>query len=816
VNGASLILTMDRAPNQIEAQGGLSLSYKALNSGPVKDSNGSAAESFTGKPVTVKNPDRFLAAPALQSVLIHAASPKNLALTFDKPVRAASPAGFTISGSATATTFTGVSGSGTTSLTLTLNRKPAYGETLLLSYNQSAGNVALNADSTIVLPGFTGKGITLDGFNAANDSRPAVVSVIINADKNGDSTPTPAEAKVIAVTFDKAVNASNASGFTVSGSVTALDIMGISGSGTSTLELTLDDWPSKSESKAGGGKFTLSYNMDLGNVCDHANNANLLPGFNEAVIFQNFGGAVEENTDSAPPRLVSAVVENANPSVIRVAFNEPVAINKAKFYVKVNDIPCKTMAVSPPSSGILLDLQNRSDRTITGVAEVGGTNKTAWDMTMSAPAVHGEILRLAADTAGAAEDLAAARNPLPAIPQFIVNNRVKRVKGSFEFSAGLYVNGNKISPVTDGGGGKLYENAMLYLHTKDNIPKGNDVITIVLDTDQTVSSSISWWSSAQIPDNTSDQKPIRIIVTTTGGSISISNQSGNALFQGRNGIVLVIDEGVIFKGSSSYPSEGALIQMMSGGSIIMDGGEIRDHLCQRGGSPGSEQHDLNAGGIRIGGGTNGGYLIMNGGKITNNYAKIQGTPSAGSPNCSAGGVIILQYGVVVINGGEISNNTLDVNSQTLKNTVAGGIAATANNAQRHGNASIFMTGGEIYGNKVINSTAAVGSAGGVYASGTFQKNGGTIYGADAGDSSRRNTTTLTGNKAGAVFISGNYGANPTATAKVGNKDAAATSPSKRENTTGPGDALFIESYKPGAGNAAINFIPDWATSFWDQ
>jgi hypothetical protein len=811
VNGAVQTLTMNRAIVQSETSG-LTLTYNASNSAPVKDTDGSAAEGFAGKAVTIVNSADFGAPPALSAAAIDTFSPRDLALTFDQAVQASSAAGFSVTGSATGTTITAVSGAGTNTLTLTLNRKPAHGETILLSYNAASGNVASDANPTLLLGDFTNTTVTLTGFTQQDDTRPELVSVVIDAARAGAASS--GEAKVIHVTFDKAVTATNI-GFTVSNSVTAETVKGIAGSGTTVLKLILNDWPSLSEASAFPA-FTLTYDMDLGNAGD--SNDNLVLSFSQAVTLQNFAGLPNGgvNIDTAPPRMVSATVENSTPSTVRVVFNEPVTIDAPKFYVKVNDVPYKSMAATPPASGILLDLQKRADRTITGVSVVPGTNDTTWNMTMSAPAVHGEILRLATSAVGAAQDKATdisnlpAPNSLPEIPQFIVKNEVRRVREIFESVAGLYVNGNKIASVTDGAGGLLYQNALAYLHNSSSghIPTGNDIITIVLDTNQTFTQAPSWWpynGATGIPESTSNQLPIKIIVTTTGNTVTISNkQTAQAMFQGRNGIILVIDEGVIFKGSSLYPTKGSLIQMMTGGSIILDGGEIRDHLSLKDGGTGNEQNDLHAGGIRFGGGANGGYLIINSGKITNNTARFNtgGGPGATAQG-SAGGVIVLQYGVIVMTGGEISGNTLDVQGAAPTSALAGGIMGNTNTAQRHGNFSFFMTGGEISGNKVINSTAQVASAGGVMVSGNFQKNGGTIFGGDAGDTTKRNTTTLTGNKAGAVFVSNAAGSNP-------------ASAFKRDETTTPNITLFVESLKPNTSSLAVNTVPLWAASFWDE
>jgi hypothetical protein len=809
VKNAALILTMNRAPSKTEAQGTLTLSYNLSNSSPVKDKSGNAAESFSNKTVTVTNAELFLAPPELVSAVIDAASSKTLTLTFDQAVDASSSAGFSISGSATATSIVlSVSGTGTTTLALTLNRKPAYGETLLLSYNSASGNVARHNNSAVVLASFSNQAVTLTGFSDTNDSRPNMVSVVIDADSNGDLTPTTAEAKTIYVTYNKAVKAANYNGFTVTGSKTALTITGISGSGTDTLALALDDWPSASEK----GAFTLSYSMELGNVCDNANSDNLALSFSKEVKFENYD-SLGENVDTAPPRLVSATVENSSPTTMRVVFNEPVIVDHAKFIVKVNKAVPRVV-MSSPTNGILMDIQKEAaDRTISAAVPVGGTNNKTWDMTMSA-AAHGEILRLASTDSGAATD--PAGNALPVILQFIVNNKVKRVRNAFESTPGLYKNGTLITAVTNGDGDDMYQNAMQYLTKSQSfsgtgvIPSPNDVYILVLDTNQTITTSPTWWGYAAgsgLAAAHAQNGGSWYIITTPPGTyndITITNAGTGAAFQGRNGTVLVIEDHVVFEQKAGTSIANALVQMMDGGSIILDGGAIQNNVNQRNTTAAGQNNDLFAGGIRFGGGSYAGYLIINSGKITNNTARFGITPN-GETNGAAGGIITQQYGVIVMNGGEISNNTLDVAGFTPKTALAGGVMGSTDTAQHHANLSFFMTGGEIFGNRVIGSTAAVASAGGVMASGTFQKNGGTIYGADSGDASKHNTTSLTGNKASAVYVSGAAGSNPSGSGTV-----------KREDTADPGVTLFVESIKTSTSAKGQNTVPTWATSFWDE
>jgi hypothetical protein len=814
VSDAVLTLTMKRAPAPAELDS-LSLSYDPQNSSPVKDAAGNAAEAFSNKAVTVVNGNLFVNPPAVTGAEIDAAAPTSLVLSFDEPVAVTSAAGFSLSGSETAKTIsTAVSGSGTSSLTFTLNRKPAWGEPLTLSYSAATGNVTHHVNPAVALAGFTAQAVSLSGFTQANDSRPTKQNIVVDADKDGTGASAE-QAKKIYLTYDKAVTAVNANGFSVSGSATADTITGIAGMGTATLVLTLNDWPSESEAVT----FKLAYDMDLGNVCDNANNANLALSFAAtAVEFRNYN-SIGEHPDDRPPRLVKATVEDSSKSTLRVEFNEAVTLDTAKFAVKVNDQPFVSLAGATPVSKSMLDLQNRTDRTISGAVAVSGSDGRIWDLTMSAPAAHGEILRLstaaiptkaqAAAQAGAATDLAG--NLLPGIPEFIVTNKVKRVRGAFESQAGLYVNGVQITTVTDGNGGEMYQNAIAHLHTTGNIPKANDLIILVLDSNQTISTLPSWWGytgNLAITSGVLTGGGCDIIITTPTGNtqdITITNGTTNAAFQGRNGTRLIIDEHIIFQQAPNTPSQNGLIQMMDGGSIIMDGGAIQNNVNEKSGS-GAQAADLMGGAIRLGGGTYGGYFIMTGGKITNNTVR-PAIDTGSEVNGSAGGVVFQQYGVFVMTGGEISNNTLDANGHA-KSALAGGVLGNTQSNQRHANVPFYMTGGEIFGNKVIGTPAAtVASAGGVLVSGAFQKTGGTIYGNDAGDESKRNKTELntTGSKVSAIFVSGYASSNP-----------ATTGATKiRENTAGPDVTLFVTSSKSGTSAAGVNTVPAWATSFWD-
>jgi hypothetical protein len=128
-----------------------------------------------------------------------------------------------------------VSDSGTNALTLTLNRKSAFEEKapLVLTCDANAGNVK-HAGAEITLESFSNQEVTLDGFIQEKSGRPAVTKVEIDVKRSG--TASTDEAKVIRVTFNKEVTATNV-GFNASGSAVAEFIVpgAIGGSGTNTL-----------------------------------------------------------------------------------------------------------------------------------------------------------------------------------------------------------------------------------------------------------------------------------------------------------------------------------------------------------------------------------------------------------------------------------------------------------------------------------------------------------------------------------------------------------------------------------------------------
>ncbi|MCL2044685.1 MAG: hypothetical protein FWG89_11165 [Treponema sp.] len=251
-----------------------------------------------------------------------------------------------------------------------------------------------------------------------------------------------------------------------------------------------------------------------------------------------------------------------------------------------------------------------------------------------------------------------------------------------------------------------------------------------------------------------------------------------------------------------------LISINDGGKVILNGGALRNNVL----SAASNDGALRGGAIRVGGGSFGGYMLINSGDVSGNTVNM-GIADAGSHG-GAGGVYLYQYGVLVMHGGAITNNTFNFTNTAASTTPkAGGVAdhTATTGGQNHGQSAFFMTGGDISGNRVTGTVTAA-SAGGVVISGTFQKNGGTIYGMDAANEAmrNRNETGGTGNtkvSAAAVYMVASANPNP---------NAATPQAMVRETTAGPAITLFVDSYKPGHTSTAVNSVPEWTRSFWDN
>ncbi|MDR2480203.1 MAG: hypothetical protein LBD48_12960 [Treponema sp.] len=825
-NNEKLVLNLSRAITSADIAG-LSLSYQAA-SGNIQTPAGIRAIGFTALPVTVINDTSLIAPPVVTGIALDAANPTLVVLTYDQAVTAANSYGFSIAGSISAGSFlTTVTGSGTNTLTLTLNRKPAYDETvagLTVSYSSITGTVKLASDGRIASPAFTAAAISCTGFDEANFGRPAVQSIVID----GTNLDT---AKNITITYSKDVQFAGKGGFSVSGSATAnLVVNAVHGASNNIVIVSLINAVEPDKT----ADFRLHYDMTLGTVSDA--NGNEAATFTASaggtplsptlprIDFQNYGGI--SVTDTIKPWIVSATVEHATPAIVRVVFSEAVKdVDAAKFKVKINDAPYVDMAsYSPPAGGVMLDAGTIT-RDISSPAAVAGSDNKAWDLTMSAPAQFGEILRLLTTANGAVKDN--ANNELPEIKQFIVRSLVGRDKQPFENEIGLYRDFGTGTftkqTLTDLSADKLYEKALAAMrgdepgspnmstHHADH-PKAGETIILVLDTNQTMAISPPWNSYRYAAGLRGNANGAKVVITAKAGvtqDIYIDAETTGAALAASNSIAVVIEDHIVIRRKAGVTGAGSLVNLQDGGKMIVNGGVIRDNnVTTTGGG---------AGGVTMGGGNYAGTLIINAGGVINNTVTTSNI-AGGSQN--GGAIAINNYGLVVMHGGQISGNTLiQDGSGSLAEIRGGAVSVFNSNDGRHGATNFYMTGGEIRGNKVVKGTATtnVASAGAVIVTGTFQKVGGTIYGSEQTDATYRNSSDFTGTvKAGAVVVVNVQQINPglnTVTAL----DTALNGAIIRDKTSGPEDYLFIESRKPGGTVVANNTKPAWAQlNYWDN
>ena len=456
----------------------------------------------------------------------------------------------------------------------------------------------------------------------------------------------------------------------------------------------------------------------------------------------------DPNGDELTPKLwiKSAEVVAGTPSVIKVTFSEAVTIaDISRFTVKVNDAPAVRVGQFSGNTDPLLD-KSMTSRTVTAAEPASSGRSDTWNLTINAPAKHGEILRLALSLGAVVGRELGVVNAV--IPEVIVQNLVPR-GGFVPTAAGFYEGStNKTSSLASGTGETLYQRAITWLATPANQTNGA-VYTIALGANQTYTGAATF-TSAQLAAVSGTvaanaviyaSRSFTIVLTSADNTEKIItvSESGSALVL-RGGVTLIIDKNVAIEhanqGAATNPYNGQpLIRMDGGGKLILDGGEIRKNYRSglftdwTGGAAGVAIYG-DDGGINTGGQA---YFIMNSGKVTQNVMEPTEAIAA------AGGVSILGKGYFVMHGGEVSNNeTIHSTASQSRDVygIAGGIAATHSVMKASQSAStsrvnlqaIYITGGEIKGNKITggNTTNPGVSAGGIMIFGTFQKTGGTI------------------------------------------------------------------------------------------
>ena len=573
--------------------------------------------------------------------------------------------------------------------------------------------------------------------------------------------------------------------------VTAQTVNEAADTSTLKLALTFETTVTATDPKAGFTIKTAAFNFAIASaaIVDKvitftlADNTPVL-STDTGITLSYAGGSLKFASGDVPDFSDTAVVNNVKvgfhiakaavvpdtPNIIRVTFTQPAKMDSGKlsaFTVKVNDRPATRIAQFSNNTAPMLDMFSMTTRTISSAAAVSPSGEYAltWNLTVNAPAKHGEIIRLALNDpsvatytgprgGGGLSGISAENNPAsPAtgtvmvsspMQEFIVQNLVPR-GGFVPTAAGFYEgNTNKTSSLASGTDETLYQRAITWLATPANQTDGA-VYTIALGTNQTYAGGVGTFTVAQKPGatgGTSAYSPLSftIVLASADNSekvISVTglgtanNDSLSAALVLRNGVTLIIEKNVaIQQDAASFNSstlrKGALIEVNDGGKLILDGGEIRNSRSD--GEKASGVSMWNSDDLPNGGQA---YFIMNSGKVTGNIKNFT------TNNAAAGGIVLQGKSYFVMHGGEVSNNTLNYqNPQTNAYLSAGGIAGMGSAIQssqgpasgRNNLYAVYITGGTITGNTFAGTgTSNPGaSAGGIFIHSTLQKTGGVI------------------------------------------------------------------------------------------
>ncbi len=310
-------------------------------------------------------------APEFVSAVVEDAAPTDIVLTFNEPVYITDATGCMIFG--TPGTVTGVTGSGTNVITLTLDTDVVFGEGISFTYDD--GNITDTAAALNNLVNFGPEPVVNNVLYAGGaQSNPIVIGASVE-----DANPNQ-----VIVAFDEDVTLTDQTGFSILG-ITS-NITGVTGSGNDTLIFTLD------ASVVYGDIVLLNYNA-TGDVQDVDLNALAL--FTNINVINNVAYA-----DIEAPTLSSAKVENATSTIVSLTFDENVLFTDA--------------------SGFTINGTTGSIVTATG----SGTD--VMSIELDAPVVYGESITIDYDqpTGNITDE---ATNDLASFTGFIVANYVEYV-----------------------------------------------------------------------------------------------------------------------------------------------------------------------------------------------------------------------------------------------------------------------------------------------------------------------------------------------------------------------------------------------------
>jgi len=238
----------------------------------------------------------------------------------------------------------------------------------------------------------------------------------------------------------------------------------------------------------------------------------------------------------------------------------------------------------------------------------------------------------------------------------------------------------------NGGAEKIgdYNLTAALSYISNNAAIGDDYL-IALGADESISPANLSYSG----------KTVGITLLGYGGERNITLSSNGSMFTINSGVTFTLDENIKLVGR--IPNNASLVQVNSGGALIMNGGSISGNYNIGG-------YFAEGGGVFV---ASDGTFTMNGGSVSENTAR-------GDNGSYGGGVYV--SGTFTMNNGSISGNHAMANNSYGNPVCGGGVFISG---------IFIMHGGTISGNFVQASASydyLYGYGGGVYVNGgTFKK-----------------------------------------------------------------------------------------------
>jgi hypothetical protein len=283
------------------------------------------------------------AGPSVASFTTATVSPSNAAgltytVTFNEPVTGLSGGDFTVGGTATGWSVTGVTAAGANAYTVTLNGTMGTDGTVMPRL--AAGAVADAA-------GNTGPAAEASGTTTTIDRQAPQVTEL------SATTPTRSGSVAYTLTFDEAISGLAAGDFTIGGTSTGWTVTGVSASSGTTFTVQL--------ARSGPSDGTLVLGLGAGTVSDRAGNAGPAASYTgTTVTIDRTAPTVSTFSATTPTR--------TSPIAYTLTFSEPVTgLGAGDFTVGGTSAGWTVASVSGSGASYTVSVSNDSPSTGTVV-----------------------------------------------------------------------------------------------------------------------------------------------------------------------------------------------------------------------------------------------------------------------------------------------------------------------------------------------------------------------------------------------------------------------------------------------------------------